>query len=142
MKRYWLLILTALLIVTSVAVAKKSTVSKEAAAAKESAVYSDPTKPILVDKNSREFTITLKSNPTTGYSWFLGQYNHHIVSVISHRYVAPDTKLIGAGGKEVWVFKVSPDALVAPQILYVNFIYTRLWELGDRDETRFTVMTR
>ena len=33
-----------------------------------------PTKPILVSSKEPTFTIYLKSNPTTGYRWFIKSY--------------------------------------------------------------------
>ena len=50
--------------------------------------------------------VTLPSNQTTGFSWHLAaRPDGHVVKLVSHRYVAPKTKRVGAGGKEIWRFR-------------------------------------
>lgn len=54
----------------------------------------------------KNFMIELKSNPTTGYKWQLAEpLNERIVKLVSSDYLAPNTNLVGAGGKEIWIFK-------------------------------------
>ena len=54
-----------------------------------------------------ELTITLGSNPTTGYQWAEDAEisDENIVKQTSHEFIAPDTDIPGAPGKEVWIFK-------------------------------------
>ena len=62
--------------------------------------YSDPVKPLRFT-TGQEFTITLKSNRTTGYQWQLAEaLNEGIVKLIITDYKRPEGNLIGAGGKE------------------------------------------
>jgi inhibitor of cysteine peptidase len=72
----------------------------------------------------QNFTITLKANATTGYQWQLAKpLNESIVQLISSEYLADKTKLVGAGGKQVWIFK----ALKAGQT-NISLKYVRPWE--------------
>jgi inhibitor of cysteine peptidase len=62
-------------------------------------------KPLTVQAG-REFSVTLDSNPTTGYKWDLaGPPDARFVRLVTNIYVRPDSKLMGAGGREVWTFK-------------------------------------
>lgn len=89
-------------------------------------------KPIvnLTAKNPT-FIIKLKSNPTTGYSWFLRDYNISIIDPIGHKYQSPDKKLIGAPGYELWTFRAKPAAFKVPQQTLIRFVYARPWESSD-----------
>jgi inhibitor of cysteine peptidase len=43
---------------------------------------------------------------TTGYQWKLSDdFTEGIVKLVKSEYVAPETEMVGAGGKEVWTFK-------------------------------------
>jgi len=50
----------------------------------DSVVLTDVTKPIMVQPNSNVVELKLRSNPTTGYSWFLKKYNHHLFEDIGY----------------------------------------------------------
>jgi inhibitor of cysteine peptidase len=121
-----IIVFTILLITTSICFAKD---------------FTDPSKSIMVDKSSPTFTIKLQSNPSTGFSWFLVKYDSNLITPISHKYIAPDTKLVGAPGYEEWVFKADPRALVVPQITKIQLAYTRPWNLEGYRTTTFKVVT-
>lgn len=74
----------------------------------------------------QEFTIALPSNRTTGYQWRLaGRLDETVVRLVRTAYEAPETKLPGAGGKEVWVFQA-----VGPGKTAIPLEYARSWEKG------------
>lgn len=52
------------------------------------------------------FTVTLASNPTTGFEWQLAEMDTTILENTDQRYVPDATSilLVGAGGTEVWEF--------------------------------------
>jgi inhibitor of cysteine peptidase len=78
----------------------------------------------LVVAVGREFTITLESNPSTGYQWQLAKpLDGEIVKRVGSEYQAPETKLLGAPGKEVWTFKG-----VGPGSTAIELNYLRPWE--------------
>ena len=89
--------------------------------------YSDLSKPVMISANKPEFSLTMKSNPTTGYSWFLVGYNDNIIHPVSHKFVAPKNSMPGAGGYEVWTFRVIDDAFDVPQITRIELVYIRPW---------------
>jgi inhibitor of cysteine peptidase len=72
----------------------------------------------------KSFTITLDSNPTTGYKWQLAkQMDTGLVGFIDSQYIAPNTNLVGAPGKEEWHFKAVREGKAI-----ITFHYVRPWE--------------
>lgn len=75
-------------------------------------------------KLDQEFTITLKSNPTTGYSWQIDTApDENVARLIGSVFVGPQTRLVGAGGSEIWTFKA-----VGRGRTKVRLKYIRPWE--------------
>ena len=63
---------------------------------------------------------------TTGYRWKLSDnFTEGVVRLVKSEYVAPETEMVGAGGKEVWTFKV-----VEPGETTIDLEYVRPWETG------------
>jgi len=92
-------------------------------AIKKKKVFSGSETPFTM-KVGDEFVLTLESNPTTGYQWQVAdKLDGKIVRLISSEYKAPDTKLVGAGGNEVWTFRAEGRGKTA-----INLIYVRPWE--------------
>jgi len=78
----------------------------------------------------QNFTIILKANATTGYQWqFAKPLDENLIQLISSKYLADKTNLVGAGGKQVWIFK----ALKAGQT-NISFKYVRPWEKNTRPQ--------
>lgn len=89
------------------------------------------------------YTLHLKSNPTTGYSWFLVSYPQQSLNLIKHVYLPPSSKLIGAGGYEIWQFKANTSAFIAPQVMKIELMYARPWEINDKTPIQtFYVVTK
>lgn len=102
-----------------------------AAAQSKTNTYNEDNTTISVTPQHPQFTIKLKSNPTTGYTWFLREYSTEMITPIKHDFIAPEKKLIGASGYEEWTFKVNPEAFVVPQLLTIRMVYTRPWKNTD-----------
>lgn len=104
--------------------------------------YTDPDKSIVLGKDNPEFTIKLASNPTTGYSWMIKGYKMGLVTVVGHKFQPPISQLVGAGGVDVWTFKLAPEAFNAPHVLKIKMLYARPWDVSDNNkEQEFTVVT-
>ena len=65
----------------------------------------NPSKPIMIKPETKQFEIRLAANLSTGYSWFLTKYNPRYVKPISHMYIKPQDNKPGQPGQEVWLFK-------------------------------------
>lgn len=71
-----------------------------------------------------KFSIVLASNPTTGYSWRLGgKLDRRLVKQVGSKFIPPQTKLVGAGGREVWTFQA-----VGRGRARIVLEYVRPWE--------------
>ena len=104
-------------------------------------VYTDPNKSIRVSAKNPEIVLTLQSNATTGFSWFLLRSPERFIKFVSHRFVAPNSKLIGAPGHEVWTFKAMPAAFVAPRVIRITMLYAQPWSLSGAQKTKFYIAT-
>ena len=85
-------------------------------------------KPIIVSAKSTTFTFKLKSNPSTGYSWFLMNYDHKLLKPISQQYVSAKNNVPGASGYSEWTFKANDEAFQVPQVTPIILQYMRPWE--------------
>ena len=74
----------------------------------------------------RSIVVTLASNPSTGYHW---KYSHgpdqaeggrKVVTLISHRYVAPKSAKPGAAGKEIWRLRATAQGEVDLRFRYIR----------------------
>jgi inhibitor of cysteine peptidase len=86
------------------------------------------------------FTITLKANAATGYQWqFVKPLDENLVQLISSKYLTDKTKLVGAGGKQVWVFKA-----MKPGQTTISLKYVRSWEKNTplQNEESFVVVIK
>ena len=70
--------------------------------------------------------LSLRSNPTTGYSWVVGEHSDSVT--IESKYIPDynDKMITGAGGREV--FKISCSE---PGEYVLQFDYERSWETED-----------
>lgn len=91
-------------------------------------VYSETQLNITIDKKNPTFRIRLKSNPTTGYSWFLREYDHELIMPVKSEFEPAKTDLVGGPGSQLWVFKVKPGAFTVPSQSVIRLIYARPWQ--------------
>lgn len=123
-----ILVLSAAIFLSS-PVVHASSIKRES---KTSSVYTEDKRAIMVTPETTQIVIKLKSNPTTGYSWFLREYTPSLIEPTKHVFEAPtDKKLMGAPGYEIWTFRVKPAAFIVPQQTVIRFVYLRPWEMVD-----------
>lgn len=110
----------------------------------EPIIYTQDKPVVMVTSNAPDFVIKLIANPTTGYSWFLRDYNGNLLTPSKHEVKAPENKkLVGAPGYEMWTFHVKPSAFIVPQQTMIRFVYARPWETADNStQLVFKVTTR
>jgi len=101
--------------------------------------YGNPDRSIFVSKAPRRFTIKLKANKTTGYSWFLLKYSKFI-EPLSYQYVSPKHVRPGEGGYSLWRFKLKRWASRVPHLGAITFVYQRPWMTKPAKTTTFTVV--
>ena len=107
-----------------------------------SVIFTDAQKPIIVKKSHPLFTIILQSNPTTGFSWTLKNFDNSLIKPVKRAYVTTAPRgLMGAGGYEKWTFEAKPESFVVPQTTSITLIYSRSWELEGAQANNFKVVT-
>jgi inhibitor of cysteine peptidase len=77
-----------------------------------------------------ELTVTLGSNPTTGYQWLEEAKisDETIVQQVSHKFVGPGIdKPPGTPGEEVWIFKALRKGTVTILLEYCRWNGAGLW---------------
>ncbi len=120
-----------LILLTGVVLALLSTTGlakKASADEKAKNDFTDPNKVIQVNSKSPVITLKIKSNPTTGYSWFLtDDFRSDLIQPIGQKFYPGDVKKPGAPGYEVWRFKVKSSAFVVPRITNITLHYVRPW---------------
>lgn len=79
-------------------------------------------------------TITLCSNPTTGFQWSESAQisDQAVLEQVDHKFVPPEQQIPGAGGKEVWTFKALKSGTSQ-----VSMDYSRPWEGGEKGQWTF-----
>jgi inhibitor of cysteine peptidase len=97
-----------------------------------SASNTDPNKIISV-KVGQEFTIALKSNPTTGYGWECTSV-YEWIQPLDKTYKADNTGLVGSGGTDIFRFKAHGQGKAK-----LDFVYKRSWETTSLEQKSFTV---
>ncbi len=103
----------------------------------------NPHRAIRVSRAAPEFSISLASNPTTGYTWQTPHYDKHLLKLVDHQYQPATTKLVGAGGIDSWTFKVKPQAFNGHHVIKINMLYARAWDKSDNPKmVEFVVMPR
>jgi inhibitor of cysteine peptidase len=91
-------------------------------------IFTEDKSSIMLTKDQPQFIIRLKANPTTGYIWFLREYDSALIIPLKHEYQAPNKKLPGAPSYDDWTFSVKPTGFIVPQVTQIRFIYIRPWE--------------
>jgi inhibitor of cysteine peptidase len=73
-------------------------------------------------KKGQEFTITLKSNPTSGYGW-IPTFNKYIIDLTAHEFQPTSPRFIGNSGKDIFTFKA-----ISYGSAILKMFYRRSWE--------------
>jgi inhibitor of cysteine peptidase len=86
--------------------------------------------------NGDTLTLTLGSNPTTGFSWTeqTSISDKAIIEQTNHESVAPATNALGAVGKEVWTYRT-----VKAGTTEISTEYSRPWTGGEKAEWTFNL---
>lgn len=83
----------------------------------------------LTVMKGNEFTISLESNPSTGFRWFLAKpLDENRVKLVGSEYKhrpAAGVPRLGAGGVEVWTFRAVGEGTTS-----ILLEYKRSWEKG------------
>ncbi len=83
-------------------------------------------------------TVTLHSNPTTGFQWESAQITDQtVLEEIDHKFLSPEREPPpppGTPGQEVWTFKALKEGTST-----ISLEYSRPWEGGEKGEWTYTL---
>ncbi len=82
----------------------------------------DPGRDWSVLNTGDSFSVNLKGNPTTGYSWYFTVSDANVVKTVSENSV-PDSEMMGAGSTFIWNFTAGTAGNAA-----ITLKYYRIWE--------------
>lgn len=126
------------LCLTMPAIAQISEKNTRAEPSKNSVKPSGSNQAIII--KSPVFVIELPSNPSTGFSWFLGYYDPKFIHPIKREYKILNQTLTGSPGQEHWYFKIKPPAFLVPTILTLEMIYVRPWSLEEARRKTYKIV--
>lgn len=90
-------------------------------------------------KTGDSFTVTLCSNPTTGFQWESAVISDQsILTETSHQYVSPESEPPpppGTPGQDVWTFQALKKGTST-----ISIAYSRPWEGGEKGVWTFTTV--
>lgn len=88
-------------------------------------------KPIVVSGNQATINILLPAQPSTGYQWFLSDYDPNLIRIQSYRHLTGDTKKAGSVGTDEFKVVVHNRFKNVPQKQTLTFEYMRPWDPSD-----------
>lgn len=80
-----------------------------------------------VKTNQNTVVIHLEANATTGYQWFVKNYDHGLLSLNGSQYLSPKKTIMGGPGTMIYSFIVNPH-VARPKNTNIIFLYRRPWE--------------
>lgn len=101
-------------------------------------VHASAAMTIHVSRADSSFVVKLPSNPTTGYQWTLTRFDKALLNLTSQQYVAPKTRMMGAGGNALFTFQMRQGKSY-PKSTTMLFSYARSWEHSSAAVTKVTV---
>lgn len=89
-------------------------------------------------KKGEAISITLESNPSTGYSWYAAISNTAVLAQMGEpEYIAPadsSTPIVGAAGKQTFLFQATEIGSTT-----ITLEYKRIWETDVAPEKTITI---
>lgn len=82
---------------------------------------------LIINTKQPSFTITLPSNPTTGFLWTVVDYDKNLFLLTDQQYITSNSGLIGAGGHVLFTFKLKKQAAY-PSYAIIKLKNSRSWE--------------
>ena len=84
----------------------------------------------MIARLNVDFTISLESNPTTGYVWE-ASFDSAYLDLKKKDFKASDAKSVGAGGKEIFTFVPIRSGKTE-----ITMVHKRPWESGSLEERK------
>ncbi len=89
--------------------------------------FTQNNKPLVLTTHNPTVTITLPSNPTTGFTWSIQKYDTNLLKLVSQKYTPPNSHLMGAPGIQQYTFQAIKTGFTVTQVGHVVLKYARQW---------------
>jgi inhibitor of cysteine peptidase len=131
MKKSWFLRVLVLAVVACLVLTAASCGKK-----KEPVPTTEESSESITVNAGQNFTVTLDSNQTTGFTWQLAQaLDANLVQYVGKDYVEPaDTTVVGAPGKEIWQFQALAEGKTT-----IVLQYSQAWDTTTPPAKQHTV---
>lgn len=90
-------------------------------------LYAEDVVTISVAPGETSFTVSLASNPSTGYDWTVTRFDSKLLKLVTSKYTPDKTNMVGSGGTMAFNFELVSGA-AKPQSTTMEFRYARSWE--------------
>jgi inhibitor of cysteine peptidase len=94
---------------------------------------------LVVDSTASSFSVSLPTNPTTGFRWVIETYNKQQFNPPTEQYNPSTLKRIGSGGQAVFTFEKKINSKY-PKKTEMIFNYQRSWDLKQKHIMHVTVI--
>lgn len=93
----------------------------------------------MILKEGEGFSLRLRSNPTTGYSWKVSSIDKSVLELLGNKYIRENKKqkTVGSGGIDLFFFKA-----VGPGKTKLKIDYIRSWEKFAKPAKTFNLEVR
>ncbi|MCP3679645.1 MAG: protease inhibitor I42 family protein [Gammaproteobacteria bacterium] len=94
-----------------------------------------------INADKPTYQLSLPSNLTTGFRWYLLPYNSNLIQISHYNYLHPKPSTpprVGVGGHEQWTIKLAPAAFAAPTLLKLRLAKARYWSI-DHTQNFYTL---
>lgn len=110
----------------------------------------EPEKHFIVTTFTRPLTFSVETNRTTGFNWYLEQYDSKLVQPLSSQYGIADilskmwdnNEAVGTPQLNTWTFDILPAAFAVPTITTITLRYTRPWQPEIGQQKIITIFTQ
>lgn len=96
------------------------------------------TEKLHISMKQDDFTVHLPANPTTGFQWYLLDYDSKLFEVINRQYISSKVGVMGAGGYMLYTFKIKKQEKY-PRKSVLEFKHARSWEPNTASIHKVTV---
>ncbi len=102
---------------------------------------------VRIPQNQNTFTLQLNANATTGFQWFLENYNPTYFTYLGYHYIAPTApssgpKLMGAPGMAQFTFQVNPAFHQGALTSKIHLVYGQPWDMTASTDTTITLVSQ
>lgn len=87
-------------------------------------------KPVAISPEQNILTINIQANPSTGYNWYLSQFNNQFFTLSSYQFTPGKTKMPGSPGTATFNFTINPSFHTGPYLSEIDFTYLRPWDMS------------